>query len=55
MPTPGTKRRTYLEGNIAACEVEFTTEELASIDQAFPEGQTEGNRYPSAMVPNLHA
>jgi aryl-alcohol dehydrogenase-like predicted oxidoreductase len=55
MPIPGTKRRSYLEENIAACEITFSAAELAEIDKAFPDGETEGDRYPSAMMPALRA
>lgn len=55
LPIPGTKRRTYLEENIAATEIEFSAEELATIDAAFPDGQTQGDRYPAAMMPSLRA
>jgi aryl-alcohol dehydrogenase-like predicted oxidoreductase len=45
VPIPGTKRRTYLEENAAAVEVELTDEELARIDEVFPRGVTAGDRY----------
>ncbi len=43
VPIPGTKRRTYLEQNIAAADVELTEEELARIDAELP--QAAGDRY----------
>ena len=45
VPIPGTKRRTYLEENAAAAEVELSPEELARIDEVFPRGVTAGDRY----------
>src|SRR5665213_207751 len=45
VPIPGTKRRTYLEENAAAVEVELTDEDLARIDEVFPRGVTVGDRY----------
>jgi aryl-alcohol dehydrogenase-like predicted oxidoreductase len=45
VPIPGTKRRSYLEENAAASDVELTPEELASIDEVFPRGATSGDRY----------
>src|SRR5687768_636716 len=36
VPIPGTKRRTYLEENLAAAEIELTPEELARIDAEIP-------------------
>ena len=46
-PIPGTKRRTYLEQNAAAFEVELTDDERASLDEAVPVGAAAGERYPS--------
>jgi aryl-alcohol dehydrogenase-like predicted oxidoreductase len=43
VPIPGTKRRTYLEENIAAAELELTPDELATISGALP--QAKGERY----------
>ena len=45
VPIPGTKRRTYLEENAGASEVELTDDELAKIEEAFPKGATAGDRY----------
>ena len=41
-PIPGTKRRTYLEENVAALDVELTEEDLAVLDRIAP---TQGARY----------
>src|SRR5215208_1537146 len=46
VPIPGTKRRSYLEENAAASEIELTGDELARIDEAAPAGATAGERYP---------
>jgi len=43
VPIPGTKRRSYLEQNAAAVEVELTDEDLARIDAEVP--QVAGPRY----------
>ena len=43
VPIPGTKRRTYLEQNAAAVEVELTKADLAQIDAELPE--VAGERY----------
>ncbi|HEY1358101.1 MAG TPA: aldo/keto reductase [Thermoleophilaceae bacterium] len=45
VPIPGTKRRKYLEENIAAADVELSEDELARIDEAAPAGATAGDRY----------
>jgi aryl-alcohol dehydrogenase-like predicted oxidoreductase len=47
VPIPGTKRRSYLEENVAAAEVELSAEDLARIDDAAPVGVTAGDRYAS--------
>jgi aryl-alcohol dehydrogenase-like predicted oxidoreductase len=46
VPIPGTKRRTYLEQNAAAAEVELTPEDLARIDAELP--KVAGERYNEA-------
>jgi aryl-alcohol dehydrogenase-like predicted oxidoreductase len=49
VPIPGTKRRTYLEENAAAADVELTDEDLARIDAEMPE--VAGDRYtPEGMA-----
>jgi aryl-alcohol dehydrogenase-like predicted oxidoreductase len=45
VPIPGMKRRTHLDENVAAMEVELTPEELARLDAAFPPGAASGERY----------
>ena len=45
VPIPGTKRRTYLEENAAATDVELTPEDLARIHEVFPRGAASGDRY----------
>ncbi|HEX5727177.1 MAG TPA: aldo/keto reductase [Longimicrobiaceae bacterium] len=48
VPIPGTKRRAYLEENLAALEVELTPDDLARIDEIAPQGVAAGTRYPEA-------
>jgi aryl-alcohol dehydrogenase-like predicted oxidoreductase len=49
VPIPGTKRRTYLEENLAAVEVELTSEDLERIGEFV--GGAAGERYdPSGMA-----
>jgi aryl-alcohol dehydrogenase-like predicted oxidoreductase len=45
VPIPGTKRRAYLEENVAADEVELTDDERATLDRVFPPGVAAGDRY----------
>jgi aryl-alcohol dehydrogenase-like predicted oxidoreductase len=46
VPIPGTKRRRYLEENIAATEIDLDEEDLRRLDEAAPPGETAGDRYP---------
>ena len=46
VPIPGTKRRTYLEQNVASLEVELTADDMARIDAELPE--VAGERYDKA-------
>jgi aryl-alcohol dehydrogenase-like predicted oxidoreductase len=48
VPIPGTKRRRYLDENVAAAEVALTLGDLAEIDEALPAGSAAGDRYPEA-------
>ena len=54
VPIPGTKRRKYLEENVAALGVMLSAEDLRRIDQAAPPGAAAGLRYPEAMMQNLN-
>ena len=45
VPIPGTKRRSYLEQNIAALDIKLSPEDLRAIDEAAPAGTTAGDRY----------
>ncbi|CAM5581815.1 Aryl-alcohol dehydrogenase-like predicted oxidoreductase OS=Streptomyces griseomycini OX=66895 GN=FHS37_003231 PE=4 SV=1 [Streptomyces griseomycini] len=46
VPIPGTKRRTYLEQNAAAVDIELTADDLTRIDAELPEAA--GERYDEA-------
>jgi aryl-alcohol dehydrogenase-like predicted oxidoreductase len=46
VPIPGTKRRTYLEQNVAAIDIVLDAADLGAIDEVFPPGVTAGSRYP---------
>ena len=50
VPIPGTKRRTYLEENVAALEVQVTAEDLRRLDEVAPKGVAAGTRYPEHMM-----
>jgi aryl-alcohol dehydrogenase-like predicted oxidoreductase len=45
VPIPGTKRRTYLEENAGALDVDLTAEDAARIDDLLPRGSVAGPRY----------
>lgn len=44
---PGTKRRKYLEANVAAADIHLSAAELAELDAILPVGSTVGAAYPS--------
>jgi aryl-alcohol dehydrogenase-like predicted oxidoreductase len=46
VPIPGTKRRKYLEENVAATDIELTPEDVAEIEKVSPKGAVAGARYP---------
>jgi aryl-alcohol dehydrogenase-like predicted oxidoreductase len=46
VPIPGTKRRSYLEENVGACDISLTDEDLARLDALAPRGAAAGDRYP---------
>lgn len=50
---PGTKRRTYLEENVSANDVELSGDVLAAIDSIAPYDITAGNRYPDGEMAQL--
>jgi aryl-alcohol dehydrogenase-like predicted oxidoreductase len=52
VPIPGTKRRSYLEQNVGAAEVELTDEDLARISAELPEAR--GERYDEAGMASVH-
>jgi aryl-alcohol dehydrogenase-like predicted oxidoreductase len=54
VPIPGTKRRTFLEENIGAINVELTREDLVRIEEVFPKGSVSGTRYPEAGMKSLN-
>lgn len=50
VPIPGTKRRRYLEENVAAATVSLDQAEMATLDAALPSGITSGERYGAQMM-----
>jgi aryl-alcohol dehydrogenase-like predicted oxidoreductase len=45
VPIPGTKRRSYLEENVASAALRLSAAELAELDAALPPGSVAGPRY----------
>ncbi len=54
VPIPGTTRRSHLEENVAALEVELTPDELARLEEAFPMDAAAGSRYPEEHMQVLN-
>lgn len=52
VPIPGTKRRKYLEENVAAVNIELTAGDLEAIDHLAPKGFAQGERYPDMSAVN---
>ncbi|MEM6590935.1 MAG: aldo/keto reductase [Cyanobacteria bacterium P01_C01_bin.73] len=52
VPIPGTKRRRYLEENVAAVDITLTTDELDQINKLIPQGAAVGDRYPDMSTVN---
>lgn len=50
VPIPGTKRRSYLEQNIAAAHIELSDEDLVAIEAAVPAEAVAGERYPAETM-----
>jgi len=54
VPIPGTKRRTYLEENLAANRIHLSEQALVEIAEALPKGMASGERYPEKMMKLLN-
>jgi aryl-alcohol dehydrogenase-like predicted oxidoreductase len=55
VPIPGTKRRPYLEQNVAAADLALTAQEVAALDEALPIGTAAGTRYGAESMRLLEA
>jgi aryl-alcohol dehydrogenase-like predicted oxidoreductase len=53
VPIPGTKRRTYLEENLAATNVQLSKTDLARIAEVAPKGFAAGGRYHDMSTVNV--
>lgn len=54
VPIPGTKKRTRLEENVGALDVQITPEDLARIDRILPPGAAAGTRYAEPQMQALN-
>ena len=54
VPIPGTKRRTYLEQNLGALEVQLSPDDLAHIGRVVPSNAAAGTRYAAPQMQALN-
>jgi len=54
VPIPGTKRRSYLEENVAAVEIVLTPDDVRRIDAVAPKGSAAGERYPAQTMTTIN-
>jgi aryl-alcohol dehydrogenase-like predicted oxidoreductase len=54
VPIPGTKRRKYLEENLAATDIVLTPDDLAAIEDVAPSGVASGERYAEGGMRSVH-
>jgi aryl-alcohol dehydrogenase-like predicted oxidoreductase len=54
VPIPGTKRRPYLEENLAALDVTLNVAELERLESVFPLGVAAGERYPAQGMASVN-
>ena len=54
VPIPGTKRRKYLDENVAALDIVLEPAVLAELADVFPAGAAAGPRYPENMMKVLN-
>jgi len=54
VPIPGTKRRKYLEENVAAVDIVLSAAELQEISTSFPVEAVAGTRYPVPHMPRVN-
>lgn len=53
VPIPGTKRRRYLEENLAAAALRLTSDDVRTLDEALAPGRVAGPRYSAANQANI--
>jgi len=53
VPIPGTKRRAYLEDNIAAADIALNAEQMKALDEALAPGKVSGKRYNDTIMSTI--
>jgi aryl-alcohol dehydrogenase-like predicted oxidoreductase len=53
VPIPGTKRRTYLEENVAAATIPLEPAEMQLLDEAMAPGKVSGKRYADRIMATI--
>jgi len=46
VPIPGTKKRSRVEENVAAVDIELQPEDIRQLEEIMPKGFAAGDRYP---------
>ena len=54
VPIPGTKRRNYLEENVAAVDITLSNAEIEKLSNAIPRGAASGDRYVPASMKRVN-
>jgi len=54
VPIPGSKRRSRVEENARAADVQLTAEDVAILEEAAPPGVAAGERYPPRSMSTVH-
>jgi aryl-alcohol dehydrogenase-like predicted oxidoreductase len=53
VPIPGTKHRKFIDENIRAVDIVLSEAQIEELDNAFPVGETAGERYPAGQMKKL--
>ena len=53
VPIPGTKRREFLDQNVAADRIELSPDDMAALERVFPPDVAAGERYPAEQMKRL--
>ncbi len=54
VPIPGTKRRSYLDENVRAVDLQLTSDDLRAIESAVPPGEVAGARYGASAMATVN-